>query len=331
MKMVKMYYENDANLGALKGKTIAVIGYGSQGRAQACNLKDSGLSVVIGLRKDSKSRKEAEADGQKVMEIGDACKTADYIQVLIPDEIQGEVYDKEIKQHIKKGKILGFSHGFNVHFGMIKPPAGVDVVMVAPKSPGRRVRGTYEEGFGVPALIAIQQDASGKAKEYALAYAKGIGSTRAGVLEATFKDETETDLFGEQVDLCGGVTEMVKASFDTLTKAGYPPEMAYFETLHELKLITDLIYEGGLMGMWNRVSNTAKYGGLTRAKRIITPETRKEMEKILKEIQSGQFSNEWMKECRENKMANLKRMVSEDANHPIEKVGEKLRSMMKKR
>ena len=324
--MAKVYYEKDANLDALKGKTVAVIGYGSQGRAQALNLRDSGVDVMIGVRKGS-SWDSASADGLKVFEVEEACRKADYIQVLVPDELQGSVYDKQIKDGLKPGKVLGFSHGFNIHFGFIKPPAGVDVVMVAPKSPGKRVRGTYEEGFGVPGLLAVHKDASGKAKELGLAYAKAIGCTRVGVLETTFKDETESDLFGEQVDLCGGVTELIKASFDTLVNAGYPPEMAYFETLHELKLITDLIYSGGIGGMWDSVSNTATYGGLTRGKRIITDSTRAEMKKILGEIQSGKFANEWIAEHK-NGLPNFNRLVAEDAAHPVEKVGKELRKMM---
>lgn len=326
--MAKVYYEKDADLDALAGKTVAVIGYGSQGRAQALNLRDSGVNVIIGLRKGG-SWEKAEADGQQVFEVSEACAKADYVQVLVPDELQKDIYSSHIKEHMSKGKVLGFSHGFNIHFGLIIPPEGVDIVMVAPKSPGKRVRGTYEDGFGVPGLLAVHRDSSGNAKGMGLAYAKAIGCTRAGVLETSFKDETESDLFGEQVDLCGGVTELIKASFDTLVEGGYPPEMAYFETLHELKLITDLIYDGGLSGMWDSVSNTATYGGLTRGKRIITESTRQEMKRILEEIQDGRFAKEWLSE-NERGLPNFKRLVEEDSSHPIEKVGVELRKMMER-
>ncbi|MFN3528098.1 MAG: ketol-acid reductoisomerase [Candidatus Altarchaeaceae archaeon] len=330
--MAKVYYDDDANLEILKGKTIAVIGYGIQGHAQAQNMRDSGLNVIIGLRdKNSKSYKLAESHGFKPLSIEEAAKKGDFIFMLIPDEVQKEIYEKYIEKNLKKGKTLVFSHGFNIRFKRIVPPEGVDIIMVAPKGPGAMVRQTYLEGFGVPALIAVEKDYSKKAKENALALAKAIGATRAGVIETTFAEETETDLFGEQVDLCGGVTELIKASFQTLVEAGYQPEVAYFETLHELKLIVDLIQKGGIYYMWMNVSNTAKYGGLTRGKRIINEKTKEEMKKILNEIQSGDFAKEWMNEYDNNKMKNLERMKEEEKNLLIEKVGEELRKMFKKK
>lgn len=326
-EMVKMYYESDANLELLNGKVIAVLGYGSQGHAQAQNLKDSGVKVLVGLRPGSPRWKQAEAAGLEVTTVADASARADYIQILLPDEKQSEVYYKEIAPHVTAGKALIFSHGFNIHFGQIVPPADVDVFMVAPKGPGHLVRRTYTEGAGVPSLIAVHQDASGQAKDLALAYAKGIGSTRAGVMETTFREETETDLFGEQAVLCGGVSELIKAGFDTLVEAGYQPENAYFECMHEMKLIVDLIYEGGLTRMRYSVSDTAQYGDQQVGKRIITEETRKEMKKVLKEIQSGEFARNWLLE---NKIGrpNFNAVARMEEQHPIEKVGKELRSMM---
>ena len=325
--MVKMYYEVDANLELLKGKVIAVMGYGSQGHAQAQNLKDSGLKIIIGLRPTSARRERALAAGFEVMTVSEAAARADVIQMLLPDETQGKIYYGEIEEHLTAGKALVFSHGFNIHFGQIVPPNEVDVFMVAPKSPGHLVRRTYTEGAGVPALIAVHQDATGKGKELALAYAKGIGSTKAGVLETTFREETETDLFGEQVVLCGGVTELVKAGFDTLVEAGYQPESAYFECLHELKLIVDLMYEGGIGWMRYSVSDTAQYGDMMIGKRIINQETRKEMKKVLEEIQDGTFAKAWLLENQANRPA-FNAMTRNGENHLIEKVGEKLRGMM---
>ncbi|MDD5111559.1 MAG: ketol-acid reductoisomerase [Candidatus Altiarchaeota archaeon] len=327
--MSKVYYDKDADLNVLSGKVIAIIGYGNQGSAQAQNMRDSGLNVIIGSIEDS-SANNARKDGFEVLSIADAAKKADIIHILLPDEVQPTVYKSEIKKGLKAGKTLMFSHGFNIRFKGIKPSKNVDVIMVAPKGPGIRVRETYLEGFGTPSLIAVGQNPSGKAKENALALAKAIGATRAGVLETTFEEETETDLFGEQVDLCGGVTELIKASYDTLVAAGYQPEIAYFETLHELKLITDLVQKGGLEYMWKCVSNTAEYGGRTRGKSIITDRTRKAMGKILKDIRSGRFAREWMKECKEG-MPNLNRMRKEDNEHEIEKVGARLREMFVKK
>ena len=281
--MINRYYESDADLGNLSGKTIAVIGYGSQGRGQALNLKDSGLNVIIGIR-PGKSRDQAIADGLEALDVSKAAERADIIMILLPDETQGVVYKKEIEPFLTENKCLMFSHGFNIHFGQIVPPSNVDVIMVAPKGPGHMVRRTYEEGKGVPALIAIHQEYTGKAKDIALAYAKGIGGTRAVVLETSFREETETDLFGEQAVLCGGITSLIKAGFETLVKAGYAPEMAYLEVLHETKLIVDLIYEGGFTKMRDSLSNTAQYGDITRGPRVIGKESRASMEEILKEI-----------------------------------------------
>lgn len=322
--MVKMYYDSDADINLLKGKTIAVIGYGSQGHAQAQNLKDSGLNVIIGMRRKAP---EAENYGFEVLPVAEAAAKADIIQILIPDEVQGKVYREAIAPHLTAGKALCFSHGFNIHFGQIVPPADVDVFMVAPKSPGHMVRRMYQDGAGVPGLIAVHQDASGKAKDLALAYAKGIGCTRAGVFETSFKEETETDLFGEQAVLCGGVSALVKAGFDTLVEAGYAPEMAYFECLHELKLIVDLIYEGGLSYMRYSISDTAEFGDYVTGPRIITDETREEMRQVLYEIQSGQFAREWLLENSINRPA-FNAIKKSEAEHPIEEVGKKLREMM---
>lgn len=325
--MAKMYYEKDADLGVLKGKTIAVIGYGSQGHAQAQNLQDSGLKVVVGLRKGSKSWAKAEEDGLKVMTTPEAAEAGDIIQIVTPDETQAKMYREEIESHLKEGKALSFSHGFNIHFHQIVPPKNVDVFMVAPKSPGHLLRRMYEQGAGVPALLAVYQDYTGKAREIGMAYAKGIGSTRAGVIETTFKEETETDLFGEQVVLCGGVTELIRAGFDTLVNAGYQPEIAYFECLHELKLIVDMIYEGGISWMRYSISDTAEYGDMVSGKRIITQETRKEMQRVLEDVQTGKFARDWMLENQANRpMFNA--MRKKEAEHPIEVVGKQLREMM---
>lgn len=325
--MAKIYYDDDADLSYLKDKTVAVLGYGSQGRAHALNLKDSGIDVVVGLYKGSKSWKVAEEDGMKVEEVEKAVEECDMIVFLIPDMVQPEVYKRLVKDRLKEGNMLMFAHGFNIHYNQITPPEWVDVTMVAPKSPGHLVRRMFVEGKGVPALVAVHQNYTGKALEIALAYAKAIGCTRAGVIETTFKEETETDLFGEQVDLCGGVTELIKATFEVMVEAGYQPEVAYFEALHELKLIVDLIYEGGLMKMWNAVSETAKYGGLTRGKRIINESVREEMRKILKEIQTGEFAREWILENKAGRPV-YNRLLEMEKEHMIEKVGVKLRKMM---
>ncbi|NGQ94466.1 ketol-acid reductoisomerase [Brevibacillus sp. SYP-B805] len=324
--MVKMYYEADVNKEVLLGKTIAVIGYGSQGHAQAQNLRDSGYHVIIGLR-PGKSWDQAVEDGFQVYSVAEATKRADLVQILMPDERQAQVYRDEIAPNLKPGAALSFSHGFNIHFAQIVPPADVDVIMVAPKGPGHLVRRVYTEGFGVPALIAVHQDTTGKAKEIALAYASGVGGTRAGVIETTFREETETDLFGEQAVLCGGVSELVKAGFDTLVEAGYKPEIAYFECLHELKLIVDLMYEGGLARMRYSISDTAEFGDYSTGRRIITDETRKEMKKVLREIQDGTFARSWILENQSNRAAfNARRRL--EAEHPIEQVGAELRKMM---
>lgn len=325
--MAKIYYDSDADLSLLKDKTIAVIGYGIQGRAQALCLRDSGCKVVIGQRESSPNFAQAKNDGFNPLSAEDACARADIIQILTQDHIQAKVYAQAVKPNLKKKKALCFSHGFNIRFKQIKPPKNVDVFMVAPKGPGALVRKMYEEGKGVPSLLAVHQDATGQAKQLALAYAKAIGGTRAGVIETTFNEETETDLFGEQTVLCGGVSELIKAGFDTLIESGYQPEIAYFEVLHELKLIVDLIQEQGIAGMRRRVSNTACYGDLTRGPRIITQRTRKEMKKILKEIKSGKFAREWIKENETGRL-NFNRLLSEGDEHLIEKVGKQLREMM---
>ncbi|MCK9312621.1 MAG: ketol-acid reductoisomerase [Methanocorpusculum sp.] len=323
---MEKYYETDADLKNLAGKTIAVIGYGSQGRGQSLNLKDSGLKVIIGVR-PGKSRDQAKKDGQEVYDVAEASKKADIIMILVPDELQAAVYKSEIMPYMTEKKCLMFSHGFNIHYGQIVPPANVDVIMVAPKGPGHMVRRTYEQGMGVPALIAIEQDYTGNAKKYALAYAKGIGATRAVVLETTFREETETDLFGEQAVLCGGVTSLIKAGFDTLVDAGYAPEMAYLEVCHEMKLIVDLIYEGGFTKMREAVSNTAQYGDISRGPRVIGRESYEAMSEILYEIQSGEFAKEWMLECMVNKPV-FNALTRADEEHEIEKVGAELRGMM---
>ena len=325
--MAKIYYDKDADLSLFKDKTIAVIGYGIQGRGQALCLRDSGCKVLVAQRAGSANFELALADGFSPLSAPDACAQADIIQILIQDHLQAKLYQEAVKPNLKKGQALCFSHGFNIRFKQIKPPKKVDVFMVAPKGPGALVRRMYEEGKGVPCLFAVFQDASGQAKQLALAYAKAIGGTRAGVIETTFKEETETDLFGEQAVLCGGVSELIRCGFDTLIQAGYQPEIAYFEVLHELKLITDLIQEAGISGMRRRVSNTACYGDLTRGPRIITPKTRKEMQKILKEIISGKFAREWIKE-NELGRPNFNKLLQQGDEHPIEKVGKQLREMM---
>lgn len=325
--MATIYHDGDADLQILKGKTVAIIGYGNQGHAQGANLKDSGINVIAADLQGTPAWKRAEADSVKVMSVSEAAKAADYIQMLLPDELQARIYREQIAPYMTEGKVLGFSHGFNIRYFQIVPPKNVDVVMIAPKGPGDLVRRQFQEGKGVPCLVAIEQDASGKALQRALAYAKGIGGTRAGVLETTFEEETETDLFGEQVDLCGGVTEMIKAAFETLVDAGYQPEIAYFEACHELKLIVDLIHEGGFMRMWNNVSNTAEYGGMTRGARIINEESRAEMEEILADIQSGEFAREWILEAQAG-LPVKKSLEKIESEHLIEKVGAELRAMM---
>ncbi|OGW14609.1 MAG: ketol-acid reductoisomerase [Nitrospinae bacterium RIFCSPLOWO2_12_FULL_47_7] len=325
--MGDIYYDKDADIKILKNKTIAIIGYGSQGHAHARNLHDSGVKVVVGLRKQSDFWNRATKDGLHVMTVPEAVKTADIIMILVPDDKQRALYESQIAPNLKKNASLAFGHGFNIHFGQIVPPPTVDVFMVAPKGPGHLVRRTFQSGAGVPCLMAIYQDVSKKAKKTALAYAKGIGGTRAGVLETSFREETETDLFGEQVVLCGGVTELIRAGYDTLVSAGYNPNLAYFECLHELKLIVDLIYEGGIGNMRYSISTTAAYGDVTRGPRIITKETREEMKKILNEIQTGSFAKEFILENQANRpMFNA--LLKRDAEHSIEIVGDKLRKMM---
>lgn len=325
--MAKVYYDKDANMGVLKDKTIAIIGFGNQGAAQAQNLRDSGLQVIVAEVEGSPNWNRAKELGFEVMEAKEAAKAGDIIQILIPDELQGQIYKEAIKRYAKAGKTLMFSHGFNIHFKAIKPAKEVDVIMVAPKGPGHMVRQTYTEGAGVPCLIAVHQDASGQAKETALAYASAIGGGRAGIFETTFKEEVETDLFGEQAVLCGGCTALVKAGFETLVEAGYQPEMAYFECCHELKLIVDLIYKHGLQGMRKAVSNTAEYGDLTVGPKVIDAKVKKSMKKALNRIQSGAFAREWLKENKTG-CVNFKALREKDLNHPIEKVGAELRGMM---
>ena len=324
---MKIYYDRDADLASLQGKTVAVIGYGSQGHAHANNLRDSGISVIIGLRKGGGSWSKAEAAGFKVMEPGAAAEAADVVMMLVPDELAADLYQKEIAASMTDGKFLCFAHGFNIHFKGIVPTPGLNVFMVAPKGPGHLVRGEFQKGRGVPCLLAIHQDPSGESRAVGLAYAKAIGGTRAAVLETTFKEETETDLFGEQSVLCGGLTELIRAGYETLVEAGYSPEMAYFECLHEVKLIVDLIYEGGIADMRYSISNTAEYGDMTRGKRIIGPEARQAMKAILADIQSGKFAEEWMTEHRVG-MPHFRELRKEAEHHPIEGVGTKLRAMM---
>ncbi len=325
--MAVIYYGKDATLETLTGKKIAIIGYGSQGHAQAQNLRDSGLEVVVAELEGSPNYEKALEDGFKPTNASDASSQSDVIQVLAQDDVQAKLYENEVKANLTEGKALVFSHGFNIHFGQIIPPGNTDVIMIAPKGPGHLVRREYEKGAGVPALMAIHQDYTGKAKEIALAYANGIGATRAGVIETTFKEETETDLFGEQAVLCGGVSELVRAAFDTLVEAGYQPEIAYFECLHELKLIVDLFYEGGINYMRYSVSDTAEYGDLMVGRRIINQETRKEMKKVLEEVQNGKFAKEWILENQANRPV-YNALRKQDSEHLIEVVGKKLRSMM---
>lgn len=325
--MANLFYDKDGNLDLLKDKTVAVIGYGSQGHAHALNLKESGVDVVVGLKEGSKSIAKAESQGLRVLSVDEASKVGDLIMILTPDEKQAEIYRESIEKNLTSGKALLFAHGFNIHFMQINPPSDVDVLMIAPKGPGHLVRRQYTEGAGVPCLIAVHQDATGNAKDLALAYAKGIGGTRAGVLETTFKEETETDLFGEQAVLCGGVTQLIKTGFETLVEAGYQPESAYFECLHEMKLIVDLLYEGGLSLMRYSISDTAEYGDYSAGKRVITEDTKKEMKKILSEIQDGTFAKDWLLENRVGRPKfNAKRRM--ESEHQIEKVGAELRNMM---
>jgi ketol-acid reductoisomerase len=326
--MPKLYYQSDCNLNLLEGKTVAVLGYGSQGHAHAQNLRDSGVKTVVGLRKDSARWDVAVNDGLPVYEVTEADKMADFVMMLLPDEVQSAVYYESVAPYLSEGNVLMFAHGFNIHFKQIKPEKNIDVVMVAPKGPGHTVRSEYLAGKGVPSLIAIEQDFSGKAREYALAYGAGIGAARAGIIETTFREETETDLFGEQAVLCGGVTELMKAGFDTLVEAGYAPEMAYFECVHEMKLIVDLIYSGGFSFMRYSISDTAEYGDYRSGRRVITEETRAEMKRILRDIQTGKFAAEWMVENRAANRASFLAMRNLEASHLVEKVGASLRKMM---
>ncbi len=328
--MTKIYHDSDADLSVLRGKKIAVIGYGNQGRAQALCLHDSGMDVVVGARKGGESWSTVQADGLKVAEIPNAVKGADVVMILLPDEVQPRVYKEQIAPNLKEGAALEFAHGFAITFKLIAPPKNCDVIMVAPKSPGRMVRQTFLEGFGVPSLIAVEQNASGKAKQMALALAKGLGSTKAGVLETDFREEATSDLFGEQAVLCGGVTALIEAGFETLIKAGYKPEIAYFEVLHELKLIVDLIQAGGMMHMWDSVSNTAEYGGLTRRDRVINDASRKAMKQILEDINSGKFADEWTKEWTVD-LKNMKALEKEESEKQIEKVGQEIRKLFERK
>jgi ketol-acid reductoisomerase len=324
---MKVYYDKDANLDNIKNKKVAIIGFGSQGHAHALNLNESGVDVVVGLRKGGESWPKAEAAGLEVKEVSDAVKVSDVVMILIPDEIQAEIYEESIEANLKEGAYLVFAHGFNIHFDLIKPSADKNVFMVAPKGPGHLVRHEYTKGAGVPTLVAVHQDPSGDALDVALAYASANGGGRAGIIGTTFKDETETDLFGEQAVLCGGISALITAGFETLTEAGYPPEMAYFECLHETKLIVDLIYEGGISNMRYSISNTAQYGDITRGPRIITADTKAEMKKILGEIQSGEFAREWIAEHKAGK-PKFNKLTKNGEEHPIEEVGQKLRDMM---
>ena len=324
---MRMFYDKDVSMDALKWKKVAILGYGSQGHAHAQNLRDSGVDVVVGLHDGSKSAARAKEDGFEVLSVADATKAGDVVMCLLPDEVQRIVYAESIKDNLKEGKTLAFAHGFNIHFGYITPPEYVDVIMVAPKGPGHLVRSVYKEGSGVPDLFAVYQNYTGKAEETVLAYAKGIGGTRAGVLETTFKEETETDLFGEQAVLCGGVTALIKAGFETLVEAGYAPENAYFECLHEMKLIVDLMYQGGMGAMRYSISDTAEYGDYVTGSRIVTDETKKEMKKVLTEIQDGTFARNWLMENQVGR-PQFNAMRRMEAEHPIEKVGKELREMM---
>ena len=326
--MIQKYYDTDCNLDMLAGKTVAIMGFGSQGHAHAQNLHDNGVKVVVGLRSTSASADKARAAGLEVMEVAEAAKVADVVMMLVPDEVAADIYNEQVAPNMKAGDILMFAHGFNIHFNFITPDPEIDVIMVAPKGPGHTVRSQYLEGKGVPSLIAVYQDASGKAKEYALAYACGIGAGRAGILETSFREETETDLFGEQAVLCGGVTELMKAGFDTLVEAGYEPEMAYFECIHEMKLIVDLINSGGFAMMRYSISNTAEYGDYRTGKRLITDETRKEMKKVLSEIQDGTFASEFMQEFSSGRKAKFLATRRKESEHLLEKVGAGLRKMM---
>ena len=325
--MAKMFYDNDANLAFLQGKKIAILGYGSQGHAQAQNLRDSGLDVIVAEVEGTANYKKAVEDGFKPVTAAEAAKAADYIQILLPDEIQSIVYQNDVAPNLKAGNVLGFSHGFNIHFGQIKPPADVDVVMIAPKSPGHLVRRTYTEGAGVPCIVAVYQDASGKAFDLAMAYGKGVGGTKAGIIETTFKEETETDLFGEQAVLCGGCSHLIMAGFETLVNAGYQPEIAYFECLHEMKLIVDLIQENGIGMMRYSVSDTAEWGDLIIGPRIITDDTKAEMKKVLTEIQNGEFAKNWILENRAGR-PQFNALERQGKEHQIETVGKELRAMM---
>lgn len=324
--MAQLFYDTDADLSLLSGKTVAIIGYGSQGHAHALNLKDSGIQVVVGLYEGSRSAEKAKADGLEVLPVAEACAKADWIMILLPDEVQKTVYAESIAPHLSKGKVLSFAHGFNIRFGLIVPPADVDVVMIAPKGPGHTVRWEYQNGQGVPCLFAVQQDASGQARALAMAYAKAIGGTRAGILETNFKEETETDLFGEQAVLCGGLSELVKAGFETLVEAGYQPELAYFECMHEVKLIVDLMVKGGLTAMRDSISNTAEYGDYVSGPRLINADTKAEMKRILADIQDGTFARNFVAECEADK-PEMKRCRERDKQHPIEEVGKGLRAM----
>ena len=326
--MIKKYYDKDCNLGMLDGKTIAIIGFGSQGHAHALNLHESGMKVVVGLRAGSQSEKAAKEGGLTVMEPADAAKVGDLVMMLVPDELAPAIYKESIEPNLKEGNVLMFAHGFNIHFQQIAPAKDIDVIMVAPKGPGHTVRSQYQEGAGVPSLIAIHQDYTGKAREYALAYAAGIGAGRAGILETSFTEETETDLFGEQAVLCGGVTELMKAGFETLVEAGYEPEMAYFECIHEMKLIVDLINQGGFEMMRYSISNTAEYGDYRTGNRIITEETRKEMKRVLSEIQTGEFASEFVQEMGAGGKARFLATRRKEANQQLTRVGQELRSMM---
>jgi len=324
---MKVYYDQDADLGIIAAKTVAIIGYGSQGHAHANNLRDSGVDVVVGLREDSSSRPKAVNAGLRVDTVANAVASADVVMMLVPDELAADLYASEVADHLKPGAALAFAHGFNVHFGFITPNANNDVIMIAPKGPGHLVRSTYTEGGGVPCLIAVSQDASGAARDIALSYASAVGGGRAGIIETTYKEETETDLFGEQSVLCGGLTSLIQAGFETLVEAGYAPELDYFECLHETKLIVDLIYEGGIANMRYSISNTAEYGDVTRGPRVITPAVKAEMKKILGEIQSGEFAREWMEESRSGG-AKFQSLRQAGREHDIEAVGERLRAMM---
>lgn len=326
--MIKKYYDQDCNLGVLDGKTVAIIGFGSQGHAHANNLKESGVNVVVGLRPTSKSVQSAREAGLEVVEVEEAAERADMVMMLVPDELSADVYNTQVAQHMKENDVLAFAHGFNIHFGLVKPAENIDVVMIAPKGPGHTVRSQYVEGRGVPSLIAVEQDYSGKAKEIALAYASGIGAGRAGILETTYREETETDLFGEQAVLCGGVTELMKAGFDTLVEAGYEPEMAYFECIHEMKLIVDLINVGGFELMRKSISNTAEYGDYYVGRKIITEETRQTMREVLADIQNGTFASEFVREMNAGKGTRFLTTRKKECEHPLCKVGAELREMM---